>query len=1010
MSDKVVDISEIKKGYPWYDDEPSEELAHSDDLESVDIYEDDPDEAYIRHYGTPRHSGRYPWGSGENPYQRSAEWRKEYTKLLKSGMSAADIAKHFNMNSSELRAKISNTKAEVDAYESRQIIKMREKGMSWQAITDKMGYANESTTRSKVATYLNKKANQNKVVADMLSDAVKEKGLIDISRGTSESLGITETRLKNAVALLKEKGYVQGEVYIQQATNPDQYTTIKVLAPPGTDPKDIYKNRYDIKTVMDIHKETDDDGNETFYSFEPPKSIDSKRVFVKYSDVNYDDGFTGEDRDGLIQLRRGVEDISLGNSLYKQVRIGVDGTNYMKGMAVYSDDIPEGYDVVYNTNKKQGTPLFDGKEPVFKKMKTIKVENPETGEMEEVINKDDPFGALIKPDGQRHYKDKNGNEQLSVINSIRDESDWDDWSRNLPTQFLSKQSTSLIKKQLEATYADKKAEYEEICSLTNDQIKKKLLIDFADGLDKSAVDLKTRSLPGQSVKVILPDPNVKDGEVYAPQYKNGEYVALVRYPHEGTFQIPILKVNNNVKSAKQALGEGKDTAMDAICINKKTADKLSGADFDGDTVTVIPTNGSNGVKIASKPSLKALENFDAKVEYAGYEGMKVINKQDMQKQMGVISNLITDMTISGAATDAELARATRYSMTVIDSYKHKLDYKAAYADNGIEELQMKYQGKKGGGAATLFSKAKSQARIDQVKEGDYLTDPITGKTKLVYIDSNTGEKIYRKTGKTSTKLPTKAKRQVEALKNDPDLDAETKNEKIREIYAENGQDYNVQTVTTKMADALRKPAGARALSSGTVKENMYADYADSLYALANQARLKYLDTPDIKRDSKAAKDYAPEVESLRAKVSISMQNAPRERQAQLLANKRADEAIRKDPDLKDDKKELKKLKSTLIQKARREVGADGKGTRISITDKEWEAIQANAISASLLKQILDHTDTDAFKERAMPRSNGNAISTAKQNQIKARAASGYTSSEIAESLGLSVSTVLKYLK
>ncbi len=1006
MSDEIVDISEIKKGYPWYDDEPSEELAHSDDLESVDIHDD-----YLMHYGTPRHSGRYPWGSGENPYQRASEWYKENARLKKLGMSEKERADHFNMTINELRSKVSNTRAEVDAYEARQMIKMRQKGMSYQAIGDAFGGLNESSVRSKIATYEHKKANQNKIVADTLADAVKEKRFIDIGLGTANTMGITETRLKNGVNFLKEQGYVTKTIYIQQATNPDQYTQLKVLAPPGTTDKEILENKYEVKPIMDIHKEIDANGNESFYNFEPPKSIDSKRIFVKYADENYNDGFTGEDRDGLIQLRRGVEDISLGDSLYKQVRIGVDGTNYMKGMAVYSDDIPDGYDVVYNTNKKKGTPLFEGKEPVFKQMKTVKVENPETGELEEVINKEDPFGALIKGyDGQRHYIDVNGKEQLSVINSIRDESEWDDWSRNLPTQFLSKQPVSLIKKQLDATYDDKKAEYDEICSLTNDQIKKKLLIDFSDGLDKSAVDLKTRSLPGQSVKVILPDPNVKDGEIYAPQYKNGEYLALVRYPHEGTFQIPILKVNNNVKSAIDMLGNGKDTAIDAVCINKKTADKLSGADFDGDTVTVIPTNGSNGVKIASKPSLKALENFDAKIEYAGYDGMKVINKQDMQKQMGVISNLITDMTISGAATDAELARATRYSMTVIDSYKHKLDYKASYVDNGIEELQMKYQGKKGGGAATLFSKAKSQERINQVKEGKYELDPITGKLKLNYIDPNTGEKLYRETGKTSRKLPAKAKRLVEEIKKDPYLDGDTKNSKIREIYAENGEDYDVKTVSTKMAEALKSPTGARKISSGTVKENLYADYADSLHSLANQARLKYLNTPDVKRDSKAAAEYAPEVESLRKKVSIALENSPRERQAQLLANKRAEIAIKKDPDLKDDKKGIKKLKSTLLSKARIETGANGKESRVSITDKEWEAIEHKAVSASLLKLILDHTDTDAVKQRAMPKNSSNVLSVAKQNQIKSRAALGYTSSEIAESLGISVSTVLKYIK
>ena len=35
----------------------------NDDLDNIDIFDDE-----LMHYGTPRHSGRYPWGSGENPY------------------------------------------------------------------------------------------------------------------------------------------------------------------------------------------------------------------------------------------------------------------------------------------------------------------------------------------------------------------------------------------------------------------------------------------------------------------------------------------------------------------------------------------------------------------------------------------------------------------------------------------------------------------------------------------------------------------------------------------------------------------------------------------------------------------------------------------------------------------------------------------------------------------------------------------------------------------------------
>lgn len=67
--------------------------------------------------------------------------------------------------------------------------------------------------------------------------------------------------------------------------------------------------------------------------------------------------------------------------------------------------------------------------------------------------------------------------------------------------------------------------------------------------------------------------------MYAPNYKDGETVALIRYPHGGTFEIPILTVNNKQAEGKRVLG---NTPADAIGINSKVAGRLSGADFDGD--------------------------------------------------------------------------------------------------------------------------------------------------------------------------------------------------------------------------------------------------------------------------------------------------------------------------------------------------------------------------------------------------------------------------------------------
>ena len=174
---------------------------------------------------------------------------------------------------------------------------------------------------------------------------------------------------------------------------------------------------------------------------------------------------------------------------------------------------------------------------------------------------------------------------------------------------------TLIKKQLGLAKADKQAEYDEICSLTNPTVKKALLKSFADDCDAAAVHLQAAALPRQKYQVILPLTTIKDNEVYAPNYKDGETVALIRYPHGGTFEIPILKVNNKLDEGKSVLG---NTPADAIGINKKNADRLSGADFDGDTVMVIPCNSTKSkVKITSTSPLKGLEGFDTKDAYGG---------------------------------------------------------------------------------------------------------------------------------------------------------------------------------------------------------------------------------------------------------------------------------------------------------------------------------------------------------------------------------------------------------
>lgn len=918
-------------------------------------------EEILMHYGMPRRSGRYPWGSGENPYQHSGDFLSRVKELKDQGLTDTEIAKSMGLTTTQFRTQKSLAKDERRSLNVATAKGLREKGYSLNEIANKMGFKNDSSVRSLLNVDSEVRMNQARKTAEFLKKQVDEKGMIDVGAGVERELGISKEKLNQALYILEMEGYNTFGGGVPQVTNPGKQTNIRVLCPPDTpyktneDGKKVSSAIYDFGNVHSVSDYISYDDGETFNpSFVYPKSMDSKRLKIRYAE----DG--GDDKDGLVEIRRGVEDLSLGESHYAQVRIMVDGTHYIKGMAIYSDDMPDGADVIFNTNKKKGTPKMDVLKPIK--------DDP-----------DNPFGSLIKagindPDnpvyergGQSYYYDKNGKKQLSLINKRAEEGDWGEWADKLPSQFLSKQSMTLIKKQLNLAAADKHSEFDEICSLTNPTVKKNLLKSFADDCDAAAVHLQAAALPRQKYQVILPLTSIKDNEVYAPNYKDGETVALIRFPHGGTFEIPILKVNNKQVEGKRVLG---NTPSDAIGINKNVADRLSGADFDGDTVMVIPCNSNRSkVKITSTSQLEGLKGFDPKMEYGtikkddGYyndSGQKIKVMKNTQTEMGKISNLITDMTLKGATQD-ELARAVRHSMVVVDAEKHKLDYKRSEQDNGIASLKKKYQGtidadgRYHEGAATLISRAKSETSVLKRKGS-----PI--------IDKETGEQSYKE---------------------------------VREEYVDkNGKRRVRMQASTKMAETR----DARTLSSGTPQEEAYAEYANRMKSLANQARKEMINTGKIACSASAKAAYQAEVKALETKLNIALKNAPRERQAQTIANSVVEAKKKDNPDMT--KSEIKKISQQALTAARNSVGA--KRTPIEITDREWEAIQAGAISEDKLTKILNNTDIDSLRQRATPRTT-TKLSTAKINRIAALKASGYNTNEIAEALGVSSSTILKYL-
>lgn len=890
-------------------------------------------EDILMHYGVKRRSGRYPWGSGDTPYQHSGDFLSRVQELKKEGLSEKDIVNAMGLDSiTQFRVAYTIAKNERRRLIVDKIHSLQDDGLNPTEIGRELGIR-ESSVRSYLNEESAKRMNSAIETANVLKEELSKKGVLDVGAGVERELGISKEKLDEALYMLEAEGVgIRDGLGIP--TGPGKQTNVKIIRDPNIPLKDIYNDMSMIKPVGEYHST---DGGKTFDKREYPSSIDSSRVKIRYGDEG------GTAKDGVIEIRRGVQDLDLGNSHYAQVRILVDGSHYLKGMAMYSDDMPNGVDIVFNTNKKSGTPKMD----VMKKIQA---------------DPDNPFGAYIKADGQSWYTDAKGNKKLSAINKLKEEGDWDTMSRNLSSQFLSKQPYDLVKKQLSLTYADRQAEYDEILSLTNPTVKRKMLLDFADECDSAIVHLKAAALPRQETRVILPITQLKDNEVYAPYLKNGEKVVLIRYPHGGTFEIPELTVNNRNQSAKSILGNVKD----AIGINAKVAERLSGADFDGDTVTVIPVN--DRVRVKSTSPLEELVDFDPKTTYAERPGMKIMTKEQTQREMGIVSNLITDMTLKGAP-NSDIARAVKHSMVVIDAAKHKLDYKQSEKDQGIAELKKKYQPKYDsdgnvigyGGASTLISKRKQDLRVPE-RQGSGRIDP------------NTGKVVYKESGRT---------------------------------YVDKSGKVVPATTTVKLLSTVDD---VNTLSSGNPKENAYADYANKMKTLANTARKEYLSTGRLQYDSGANKIYKNEVEELDRKLAKAEMNAPRERQAQAIANSVVKAKIQSNPELSDkaNKKELEKIKQAALYDARASVGASGKENRIEITDEEWNAIQAGAISDNKLTSILRYADPDVVKQKALPKTSGE-LPPSKISRINSLSAKGYTIAEIAERLGVSTSTVSKYM-
>lgn len=999
------------------------------------MFEDDD---YIEHYGTPQNydgdpngSGRYRQGSGDNPNQHHVgDFIDRIDDMKRQGLNSdKEIADAMGMSTTEYRERRRIANENRKAALSQEVKNLHAQGYNNSEIGRQLGIG-ESTIRN----YLKYDREARKVLSektkDFLKEQVDQKKMVEVGKGVELELNVSREKLDTAIRMLEDEGYHVYGAKVEQMTNPGKWTTMTVLASPDVPYSKVYEDRFaNVKSLND-YTNYDITGEDDFKkAFQYPASLDSKRVAIRYAEEG------GTDKDGLIEIRRGCPDIELDGSNYAQVRILVDGTHYIKGMAVYSNDVPEGKDIIFNTNKHVGTPMC-GEDKNNTVLKHIKKDDPEN-----------PFGSAIKENGGQHeYLDENGEKHLSVINKRAEEGDWGEWSNDISSQMLSKQPQKLIDQQLNISKVRARNEFDELKTLTNPTLKIQMLEEYADSCDSAAVELKAASFANSKFQVILPLTTIQPDQCYAPNYADGTKLALIRYPHAGQFEIPIVTVNNR---NKEGIDHITPDAKDAIGIHSKAAAQLSGADFDGDTVMCIPITDKSNIKSANP--LRDLVGFEPKDLYKATEVWKDDNGNthckigdkefkpmtQTQKEMGMISNLITDMTLKGA-TESELARAVKHSMVVIDAEKHNLDYMQSYKDNEIEALKRKYQGvwnektqRWNTPASTLISSAKSEISIleraegklvdrrtnDNVIEfkkdrgmestymnertGEFIPKSLVNKIKS---DPITGEKYWHNTNRSYTKA------QV--------VDSSGKKQQVS-VFEKNGKQYYKHPDTNEIVELTNEPTkttyqtskvtkmeyykDAYSLSSGTKQENAYAAYANYMKALANEARKEAASIKEIKQDPEARKEYKEEVTSLNNKLKTALSNAPKERISQAIASNRYHIITKDNPHIDEDQK--KKLKQRLLTQARLETGAHRQ--KIVITEREWEAIQKGAVSPTALKKMFNYVDKDVLRKYATPKSEVK-LSDTKIRRIQNMTNSGYTNAEIAAQLGVSVTTIIKY--
>ena len=968
----------------------------------------------IRHIGTDYEhpgaythtgSGRYHHGEGENPHQHDYDPEYEFAQMKHRGASEEEILKAMGLSTTEYRKLVKELKSKDMTARHEDVVKLSEMGLGATAIAKELskryGYEiSEGTIRGDLKRIaagekvrVTKLEATKKILIDTLNEHTedgKPYTFVDVGEGSEKYINVSQVLKDGAVSAIARENTDVFEHVIQvaQVNNSQQKTTVKFLVKVNDPSLTEGKSETEVKKAAAayLHQHYDEMAPITssvigaaegvpssVRKVEYPVSISHERVMIGYSDdpVNGDDNLA---KDGTMIIRPSAKDLTMtdcdtqtGVTHYAQVRIAVDDSHYCKGMAMYGreDQFPPGVDVIFYTNKTSNKSW----DKVLKEFKKTKDENGNI-----VVDKDNPFGADLKATGQRYYYDENGEKKMSAVNVLREEGDWNEYRKSLSAQFLSKQNLAFARNQLNTSIDNAKTQFDEIAAVKNAQVRNKLLEDFAESCDAKAIDLSAAATTGQLTQVLLPCPSLKSttynddgsikeyGHVYAPNYPDGHKLAIIRYPHANICEIPVLIVNNSNPEGKTQIGRG----LDAIGLPKSALDQLSGADTDGDTGTCIDVTKLEelGLHVDTTKYFDELIGFDSKAAAPmtdvtvlnknwnarsdGTSG-KTMSKRDRGLQMGRITNCISNMQKATGVTRDEMVRAMKYSMIVIDAYKHNLDWKGAEQEYGIKEIYDKYSSgdKK---AIWTVSKASTQGGLEtqDFKYESYTKADGTEGQKKVYINTETGEKYWSYTG-----------REYEKLKEDPTTGKKTGT----------GEMVKATQKSTGMEDAWRRGEDATALVSAynTPMEQEYAKYSNAMHDIANQARKMMVNnTETVVATAEVKAQYVNEVASLKAKLEVAQQNAPKERLAQMYAQAALKSWKANNPEDAKDSDMLKKKRTYFQNQARARTGANGSGTRVKISAKEYEAINAGAVPKNTVTDVLKRCDKNTLNKQAVP--------------------------------------------